>query len=320
VSVDDGFFDLGGDSITSIHLVSRAIAAGLRLTPRDVFELRTVAALAAAAAERPTPAPAPEAEPAVGELPFTPAMHRLFERGGPIGSFSQSALLVTPAGADEKRLTMALQALVDRHDVLRMTVAAGDRTAFVPAAGSVDASALLERIAVSNGEFTSASSGRAPVLRPETGELLRATWFDAGRDRPGRLLLTVHHLAVDGVSWSILRSDLAAAWREQELSVPGTSFRHWARLLERAARTPARAAELDVWLRQLDGSDPLLGARRPDPEQDVAGTMCHLTRDLPAEVTTELLTTVPAAFHAGPDDVLLAALAAAFVRWRRGQW
>ncbi|QMV12148.1 non-ribosomal peptide synthetase [Streptomyces lincolnensis] len=317
VDVDDGFFDLGGDSITSIHLVSRATAAGLRLTPRDVFEHRTIAALAAVAAGRPAAGRAQEQEPAVGELPFTPAMHRLVDRGGPIGSFSQSALLVAPAGTDEKRLTAVLQALVDRHDVLRMRIMAEERTAVVPPAGSVDAGQLLERVGVPDGDFATALTTTAVELHPEKGQLVHAVWFDGGPVRSGRLLLTIHHLAVDGVSWSTLRSDLAAAWREEPLSEPGTPFRHWAHLLEREARAPHRAAELDVWKRLLDAPDPLLGARHLDPGRDVAGAMRHLTRDLPADTTTELLTTVPAAFHAGPDDVLLAALTAAFMRHRR---
>ncbi|MCT9078846.1 non-ribosomal peptide synthetase [Streptomyces fulvoviolaceus] len=315
VGAEDGFFDLGGDSITSIHLVSRALAEGLRLTPRDVFEQRTVAALAAVAEGRPAPARAQESP--IGTLPLTPAMHRLRERGGPIGAFSQSALLVTPAGADEKRLTAALQAVLDHHDVLRMRLAPDGRTAEVPPPGSVDAATVLECVATPD-DFAALLNRSASQLRPEEGRLLRAVWCDSGADRAGRLLLTVHHLAVDGVSWRILCTDLAAAWREEALPERGTSFRHWARLLEREARTPARQAELDVWRAMLE-KDPgrLLGTRRPDPERDVVGAMRHLARQLPVEVTTDVLTTVPAAFHAGPDDVLIAALAAAFVRWRR---
>ncbi|MEH0420857.1 amino acid adenylation domain-containing protein [Streptomyces sp. B21-083] len=315
VGVDDGFFDLGGDSITSIHLVSRALTAGLRLTPRDVFEQRTIAGLAAVATARPAPARGPALEPAVGELPLTPAMHRLRERGGPIGSFSQSALFVTPADADEKRLAGALQAVLDHHDALRMRVTtAGDWTAYIPAAGSVDAVGLLDRVAVPDGDFGAVIEHLVARLSPEQGELVRAVWLDAGADRPGRLLLTVHHLAVDGVSWGILRADLAAAWREEELPSPGTPFRHWARLLEREA--DARTGELAVWQDLLDVPDPLLGARRPDPAQDVVAVMRHHTRTLPAELAADLLNAVPAAFHAGPDDVLLAALAVAFARWR----
>ncbi|MEW2398056.1 amino acid adenylation domain-containing protein [Streptomyces sp. NPDC046862] len=316
IGADDGFFDLGGDSITSIHLVSRALAVGLRLTPRDVFEQRTVAGLAATAAARPAPGPVQGQAAPTGPLPLTPAMHRLLERGGPIGAFSQSVLLVTPAGADERRLTAALQAVLDHHDVLRLRLAPDGRSAEVPPPGTVDAATVLERI-TGRVDFADVVQWSASQLSPEAGGVMRAVWCDAGRGRPGRLLLTVHHLAVDGVSWRILCSDLAAAWREEELPERGTSFRHWARLLEREARTPGRQAELGLWRAALENPGPQLGLRRPDPERDVVGAMRHLTRILPAQVASELLTKVPAAFHAGPEDVLIAALAAAFARWRR---
>ncbi|MDO0915185.1 amino acid adenylation domain-containing protein [Streptomyces sp. DT2A-34] len=318
VGVDDGFFDLGGDSITSIHLVSRALAAGLRLTPRDVFEQRTVAGLAATAAARPATGSDREQDAPTGTLPLTPAMRRLLERGGPIGAFSQSVLLLAPAGADAERLTAALQTVLDHHDTLRLRLAPDGRTAEVPPPGTVDAATVLERSteAVDFGEVSHRSASR---LSPEKGELVRAVWLDAGPRGPGRLLLTVHHLAVDSVSWRILCSDLAAAWRQEELPGRGTSFRRWARLLEREARSPARAAEPELWRAMLEAPAPGLGARRPDPGRDTVGEMRHLTRQLPAETTTELLTTVPAAFHAGPEDVLIAALAAAFVRWRRSR-
>ena len=84
-------------------------------------------------------------------------------------------------------------------------------------------------------------------LEPEAGVMLQAVWFDAGPEQAGRLLLTIHHLAVDGVSWRILVPDLAAAFeaiaagRLPELEPCGTSFRHWAQRLCAAAREPGRA-------------------------------------------------------------------------------
>src|SRR5262249_27290837 len=74
------------------------------------------------------------------------------------------------------------------------------------------------------------------------GELVQVVWFDAGAQRPGRLLLSIHHLAVDGVSWRILVPELAAAWAAiargevPALTARGTSVRRWApRLGLRAA-------------------------------------------------------------------------------------
>ena len=69
----------------------------------------------------------------------------------------------------------------------------------------LDAAALRDCIAE---QARSAESG----LAPGSGVMLQAVWFDAGPQAAGRLLLTIHHLAVDGVSWRILVPDLAAAW------------------------------------------------------------------------------------------------------------
>ena len=118
VGAEDGFFDLGGDSIMSMQLVARARAAGLVFSPRDVFQDRTPAGLAAIAAAA---GPAGQAVPDVGtgEVLLTPVMRWLLERGGPVTRFSQSMLVGVPAGAGLADLARALQAVIDHHDMLR---------------------------------------------------------------------------------------------------------------------------------------------------------------------------------------------------------
>ena len=223
VGIDDNFFALGGDSIMSIQLVSRARKAGLVITPRAVFQHQTVAALAAMAGlVQETAAALPDL--AVGALPATPIMRWLAERGGPIERFNQAMLLQVPAGLREDHLVAALQALLDHHDALRLRlrwsrarrtsgpwrshrpvpVQAGDCLHRVDVAGLDDAAL---RAAIS--EQAQAAELR---LAPSAGTMVQAVWFDAGAQRTGRLLLTIHHLAVDGVSWRILVPDLAAAW------------------------------------------------------------------------------------------------------------
>ena len=118
VGAEDGFFDLGGDSIMSMQLVARARAAGLVFSPRDVFQARTPAGLAAIAAAA---GPGPDAVPDVGtgEVLLTPVMRWLLERGGPVSRFSQSVVVGVPAGAGLADLGRALQAVIDHHDMLR---------------------------------------------------------------------------------------------------------------------------------------------------------------------------------------------------------
>ncbi|MGW7045747.1 amino acid adenylation domain-containing protein [Streptomyces avermitilis] len=333
VGVDEAFFELGGDSITALTLVSRARAAGLTMTLRDVFSHRTPAALAtaldAAGAAAPAQVPGDEADP---DVPLTPIMHWLLDSAGPVDRFSQSVLVQTPAEADLDRLTVALQALVDHHEMLRLrtATAAGTRPA-CRIQPHVQAAAHLTRVDLADldedthreaiARETEAAPGR---LDPAAGAVLQAVWFDLGRDRPGRLLLCLHHLVTDGVSWRVLLPDLAAAWeavsagRPVRLQPVETSFRAWARQLSALALDPATTAELPLWRDILVPDDPGLAAapapltdRVPDPARDTAATARRLTVTLPTDVVHPLLTTTTAALRTGPDELMLAALALA---------
>ncbi|MFH8972853.1 amino acid adenylation domain-containing protein [Streptomyces sp. NPDC017890] len=319
VGADAGFFDLGGDSISSIQLVGKAREAGLAITAQDVFVHRTPQGLALAALT------AGQVETVgvgdgTGAVQPTPITAWLAETQGPTDGFHQAAVVQTPAGATYGRIAAALQTLLDHHDVLRWN----DDT--ITEAGSVRAEDILRRVRVTAagdpGEPVRAEADRARgELAPRDGAVLRAVWIDAGADRPGRLLLTLHHLVVDGVSWRILLPDLAQAYERpgQPLAPVGTSFRQWARLLHEEARGAARTAELPLWQEVLEGGDTPIGRLPRDPALDTAATAHRLRLELPAEFTAALLTDVPAAFHAEVNDVLLTALALSVADWRRGR-
>ncbi|MDL4774582.1 non-ribosomal peptide synthetase [Actinomadura xylanilytica] len=325
--IDDGFFDLGGDSIIAIQLVSRARQSGLVISPREVFQHQTVEELAAIARPAGTgeeiEAEAPGA--AVGPVPATPIMRWFQELDGPVGDYSQRMLLQVPPALGVDRLTAALQAVLDHHAMLRLRL---DRTApewrfEVAEPGAVDAAPLVRRVDVAGAagaELRAVLGAEAAAARrrldPDAGTMAQLVWFDAGPDRPGRLLLTVHHLAVDGVSWRILLPDLVTAWAGEGLQPVATSFRRWAQRLAAEASDPARTAEAALWAEILAGPDPVLGPRPLDPRADTFGTARHLTVELPADVTGPLLTDVPAAFHGRVNDVLLTGLALAVAEWR----
>ncbi|MEV0662924.1 amino acid adenylation domain-containing protein [Actinomadura luteofluorescens] len=324
VGIDDGFFDLGGDSIIAIQLVSRARHSGLVITPRDVFQHQTVEELAATAravgeGER-TEAEAPGA--GIGRVPATPIMHWFQELRGPVDGYSQRMLLQVPPGLGADRLTGALQAVLDHHDMLRLRVTGAEFEVAEP--GGVDAAPLVRRVDVAGlgaADLRAVLAAEAEAARraldPAAGIMARLVWFDAGPAASGRLLLTLHHLAVDGVSWRILLPDLVTAWAGGGLDPVPTSFRRWAQRLAAEASDPARTAELPLWEDVLATPDPVLGARPLDPAADTFGTARHLTLGLPADVTGPLLTEVPAAFHGRVNDVLLTGLALAVAEWRR---
>ncbi|WP_193475548.1 condensation domain-containing protein, partial [Streptomyces griseomycini] len=337
VGVDDDFFAVGGDSIRSIQVVSRARAQGVEVTPRQIFEQRTVAELARVATGTGTAVVLEEFEGGgTGEFPLLPIAEYMRELGGGHNRFSMSMVAELPAGIDADGLTATLDAVIDRHDILRsrlVTAEDGSGRLVVAEEGSVDAAALLHRVEC-DGTWDEAWRARAldelnaatGLLDTAAGVMARFVWFDpAGTGVPGRLLIVLHHLVVDGVSWRILLPDLAAAWeqvragRTPRLEKSGTSVRRWTHALVEEAHSPQRLAEMELWRRTLDGPDPLLGTRPLDPATDTRTALEQVEVKLPAEVTEALLTRVPAAFHGSVNDGLLAALALALAKWRRAR-
>ncbi|WAL62945.1 amino acid adenylation domain-containing protein [Amycolatopsis cynarae] len=331
VNSDQDFFTLGGDSIISIELVGAARRAGLALTVREVVDLRTPAALAAVATWDEPPAAEPD-DDADGEFGPMPIMGWLRELTDHYDGFNQSAAVRLPRGIRPEDLETALRAVVDHHESLRqrLTVAPDGQWSFiVRPVGEPAVADLLTRVDLAGATdeeiaaTTAAEAGAArDRLAPRDGLPLQAVWFDLGPDRPGRLLLVVHHLSVDVVSWRILLPDLALAWRQAAaggtplLAPVPTSARRWARGLAKESHRPDRVAELGTWQRLLAGAEPPLGTRALDPAVDVAGTLRYLSTTLPVEHTAPLLTTAPAAFRAGVNDVLLTGLALAVTQWR----
>nr|WP_042178035.1 non-ribosomal peptide synthetase [Kibdelosporangium sp. MJ126-NF4]CEL12932.1 Siderophore biosynthesis non-ribosomal peptide synthetase modules @ Bacillibactin synthetase component F [Kibdelosporangium sp. MJ126-NF4]CTQ98617.1 Siderophore biosynthesis non-ribosomal peptide synthetase modules @ Bacillibactin synthetase component F (EC 2.7.7.-) [Kibdelosporangium sp. MJ126-NF4] len=294
VAVDMSFFELGGDSIVSIRLVRRARQAGLRITPRDVFAHRTVEKLAAV-----TQVDAkPEADTTgSGRVEPTPIM-RSFAARGPWGDRHRMSIVLNgPSPVDPERLERAVQAILDRHDSLRAHVREGAlefrdtalATSVIRRADSQDVSAELERA--------------ARELSLTDGVVLKVVWFES------QVLVVAHHLVVDGVSWRVFVEDLADAYAGRELAPVPTSFRRWAKGL--ADNASGRSTELEIWRALLDGPGAVLGRRAMDPRRDTWATVRTHTVRVEPDVTDAVLTTVPAAFFAGIDDILLAALSVA---------
>ncbi|MEW2527591.1 amino acid adenylation domain-containing protein [Streptomyces sp. NPDC047071] len=323
VGVDDDFFAIGGDSIQSIQVVSRARALGVHVTPRQIFESRTVAELAVVAVSdgvATTPVLAELDGKGVGWMPLLPIGSWLVESGG-VSRFAMATLLDLPPDLDEAGLVATLRAVVDHHDALRVRLVPESGLTVGPP-GTVDVRALLRRVE-GTALVAEELAACADALDPVAGVSAQYVWFDAGAGRAGRLLVVLHHFAVDGVSWRVLLPDLAAAWariregRTPSLQPVGTSVRRWAHALVAEAASARRLAELPYWRQVLDGPDPVLGSRAIDPAVDTLSTVDTLEVVLPTEVTEALLTALPETFRGGANDGLLAALALAVVRWRQ---
>ncbi|RIR31297.1 non-ribosomal peptide synthetase, partial [Mycobacteroides abscessus] len=308
VGVDDSFFDLGGDSILSMQVVARARAAGVLCRPRDVFIEQTVSRLAAVAEV--SGGEAYVADEGLGTVAVTPIMHWLRDVDGPIVEFNQTLVIQVPSSVTQDDVVIVLQALLDRHPSLRLRLQDndGDWSLLVPEAGAVDARDRLHVVGELSDEALVAAR---TALDPATGSMLSAVWV------PGtaQLALVIHHLAVDGVSWRILLEDINIAWAQHhggadiELPAGGTSFARWSALLAEHALSTDVVEQADTW-RQVLATPARVGTVQP--EIDTYANAGRLSVALDTETTRQLLGEVPAAFHAGVQDILLIAFGLAW--------
>ncbi|WP_156658129.1 non-ribosomal peptide synthetase, partial [Mycobacterium kyorinense] len=310
VGVDDSFFELGGDSILSIQVVARARFAGLVFRPRDVFVEQTVARLARVArparVARISGGADGPVDAGLGPVVATPIMRWLNSVEGPVEQFNQTVVVQAPAGVSQADVVVVVQALLDRHAMLRARVhddGAGGWALRVPEVGSVDAHGCLISVEALSDEAVVAARSR---LNPATGVLLSAVWAS----NTGQLVVIVHHLAVDGVSWRILLEDLNIAWAQhrsgQPVALPAgeTSFARWSALLAQHAYHPEVVGQADTWKRvaKIPAMLPAV-----EPGVDTFAGAGHVTMELDPEITGMLLGEVPAAFHTGVHEVLLIA-------------
>ncbi|RAU90819.1 non-ribosomal peptide synthetase [Mycobacterium colombiense] len=311
VGVDDSFFDLGGDSILSMQVVARARAAGVMCRPRDVFVEQTVARLAQVATV--VADDDGVVDQGTGSVVATPIMRWLHSVDGAVEQFNQTMVLQAPAGVTQADVVVVLQSLLDRHATLRLRVdddGVGSWLLWVPEPGTVDAAGCVDTVDALSAEALVAARSR---LDPGAGAMLRAVWAGS----TNQLALIIHHLSVDGVSWRILLEDLNIAWAQHHsgqpvaLPAPGTSFARWSSLLAEYAQSADVMAQAEAW-RQVAALPAPLPPVQPGDTYVSAG---QLSVSLDVERTRRLLGEVPAAFHAGIQDILLIAFGLAWTQF-----
>ncbi|QGA51172.1 non-ribosomal peptide synthase/polyketide synthase [Pseudomonas brassicacearum] len=321
VGLRDNFFELGGDSIVSIQVVSRARQAGIHFTPKDLFQHQTIEALAAVARLGET-SQSVDQGPVTGELTLLPVQRLFFEQAIPQRQHWNQAVMLKPTqGLDARVLEHALNALVVHHDGLRLSFTdAGEGWQARYRSPASHGEDLLWLADVPDAQaLANLANAAQRSLDLQDGPLLRAVLATLA-DGSQRLLLVIHHLVVDGVSWRILFEDLQSAYRQlssdQALQLPPktTSARAWAEHLQGYAGSTPLQEELAYWQAQLDGVDGQLPMDNPQGGQQNRLALTVRSR-LDASLTRQLLQDAPKAYRTQVNDLLLTALARVMVRW-----
>jgi amino acid adenylation domain-containing protein/non-ribosomal peptide synthase protein (TIGR01720 family) len=330
VGIHDNFFELGGDSILSVQIITRARQAGLQLTAKQVFHHQTIAQLAAVAANA-MQSEAPQSQAPQGEVTgtveLTPAQRGFFEQQFAEPAHWNMAFMIRLAeGISVPALRGAFAAVLRHHDALRnrfQKLPDGEWRQWCVAVDEAELPfAEVDLSGVGAAELRSTIEAAAAEWQKTLdleGPMIRAVYFTLGQERGARLLLVVHHLVMDAVSWSILLEDFQTVYQQLasgadvQLPAKSSSYQQWALKLQAYASSEMLQDEVGYW---TDEQRLRVQPLPVDQEgRNLESTARYVRNKLSPELTEALLREVPRAYNTQIGDVLLAALGGAYQRW-----
>ncbi|OPF20219.1 non-ribosomal peptide synthetase [Microcystis aeruginosa KW] len=325
ISINDNFFELGGDSILAIQIIAQANQAGLEITPKQLFSHQTIAQLATVA-ERVSVNQTTQ-DLVIGHVPLTPIQKWFFEQNWPERHhFNQSILLEVPNNLQPDLLKQTISKLLYHHDALRLRfVQQGEKW---QQNHSDDCNNFaFEKVDLSHlscdeqlTKMAEISEVQQRVLNLEEGPLMAVVFFALGES--GKMLIVIHHLAVDGISWRIILEDFVTIYQQLENQKPlqlppkTSSFKTWAEELQNYAKTPEFYAQFKYWLnRDFPSISPLPLDCQGEAQSNIVAHAKTVSFTLTEEQTRLLLQEVPQAYNTQINDILLTALVQAFGHW-----
>lgn len=304
VGIINNFFELGGDSIKAIQIVSRLSSEGYKGEVADLFSHPTVKEFVKTLKRETAVCDQSQSE---GVLPLTPVQKYFFQEVPCKKShYNQSAVFRVKKPLDQEALKKAGEALLLHHDVLRANFLQkeGETVQEIP----LNKGLWYCEYDLRNGreeQMEEIASAAQSSFNLESDTLIRFLYFQ--RDDEDRLIIIAHHLIIDGVSWRILTEDLIAGYFMAEegdkITLPSktTSFKEWSETLLRWSREDRFRKELFFW-KKADSFRKEL----PEPEKISDPALCRI--NLSSSETETLLTRSKTVFKAGVTEILLTAL------------
>jgi non-ribosomal peptide synthase protein (TIGR01720 family) len=326
VGINDNFFELGGDSILTIQVVSRVRRLGYELQPKDLFMHHTIAQLSVAIAGRAESLVLGEQGFLTGLAGLLPIQQWYFENEHrALSHFNQSVMLRVEKSVTAEALSAAVKQLLVQHDALRFVYTkTGDwwQQSYGSAAGMLITEDLRSIAQQDLGNtITSYADNYQRSLDIEKGDLVRAVWMQTpDTETSNRLLLVIHHLAVDGVSWRILVEDLELLLQglmsgvKTETISKSSSYRQWYDALQTYGQGRRLKSQLSYWQQVTESYQAMPVDKGYEGDITVADTFHHSLR-LGAAQTQLLLQEVPRVYHTQINDILLSALAITLCKW-----
>jgi FkbH-like protein/non-ribosomal peptide synthase protein (TIGR01720 family) len=324
IGIRDSFFELGGDSINAIQVIARLQKFGFKLEMKDLFKYPEIENLSCCVGRTDRRADCGVVE---GETELTPVQKWFFEQGfSRPGHWNQAVMLYRKEGFNPEILEKVFRKMVEHHDALRMVYRTeGTRVVQV----NRDLAGELFDLKVVNlagvDDFFSAIEDGANQIQSSIditcGPLVKLGLFQTIEG--DHLLIAIHHLVVDGVSWRIIFEDLAMGYAQSretgeiELAAKTGSFREWARKLQIFAESKRVLREREYW--QAIGAVKVAPLRKDSQaDRNRMKDSRTLTLSLSETETELLIRQVNRAYNTDVNEILLVALSRALQKWTGG--
>lgn len=316
IGINDNYFDLGGDSIRAIQVVARLHREGLSIKMGEIFQYLTIARLSERVKVQYRMA---DQSLVSGKVPLTPIQKEFLYTASSAGlhHYNQAVLLYVAERMNAESVSAAFAKILEHHDALRMFFSK-ENTGWVQYNADKMPVHLEEYVFDKNPllQMAEKADQLQDSLHLEKGPLIKLALFHLPDG--DRLLIVIHHMVIDGISWRVLFEDFNILYKQfmekqpLQLSVKTDSYKLWSEELNRYANTPAfLSAELEYW--QKVDAVPVF--RLPGIGQSGDNLVKHQERvvfKLDREDTSFLLTRVNVAFNTEINDILLSALMKSF--------
>ncbi|MCP4217479.1 MAG: amino acid adenylation domain-containing protein [bacterium] len=332
VGINDNFFHLGGDSIKAIQISARLQQHHLKLEVTDLLTGQTIKQAAAFVKTGTRNIPQQTVE---GHVPLTPIQQWFFSsRFTDSFHFNQSIRMFNEDSFDQILLQKAFDALVLHHDALRMQYRMDTRAPGQWNRGSSGKHVDLKVVNLETADqkdidntMGDESAKLQHGFHLEHTPLIKPVLFKTTKG--DHLLIIIHHLVIDGVSWRILFEDLETAYRQLQQEEPHhmgkdlvklpektDSFRHWASCLTRYAESKELLEQLPYWS-AVDETpvQPLPRDGRVEKENKKIKYLETVEMTLEPNETSNLCSTANRAYNTEINDLLLTALGLAVRQW-----
>ncbi|AIG26684.1 non-ribosomal peptide synthase/polyketide synthase [Brevibacillus laterosporus] len=326
ISIMDNFFEIGGDSIKAIQISARLHKDGLKVEMRDIFKHLSIAELSKYVKVVKN---SYDQGMVVGDIPLTPIQHWFFQnQRNNRHHFNQANMLYRAEGFDAEIIRQVFERIIEHHDALRMTYSTLENESIQQVNQAfttdrfdfeiIDLTDETNESVIKDQMKQHADRLQTSIDLENQGPLVKIGLFKTTSG--DHLLIVIHHLVIDGVSWRILLEDLSTGYsqaaRGEALLLPAktVSFKEWSNQLQSYAASKAFLKEKPYW-RQLEQTTiqplPTDGPITNNLKMDSSDIHIELT----PQQTKQLLKDVHHAYHTEINDLLLTALGLTVKNW-----